>query len=188
MIKLDKEALLKAEDAAFRWAVIEAVNQLIGAVNTGVVWDNKVSSDRADEALDVKIEDVNATQSISFVTLAEAGQIDAVTASEHIEQFEEWKHSIKYEVGQLRQYEGILYKCIQEHTSQADWTPDAAVSLWDNAANPAEEWPQWSQPIGAHDAYALGDKVTYNEQHYISTVDNNVWQPDVYGWELVTEA
>ena len=78
-----------------------------------------------------------------------------------------------------------LYTCIQVHTSQEDWTPDTASSLWRPCANPNEEYPQWSQPIGAHDAYMADDKVTHNEKHYISLLDNNVWEPEVYGWEEI---
>ena len=50
-----------------------------------------------------------------------------------------------------------------------------------------EEWPQWVQPTGAHDAYNTGDKVTYNGKHYQSTINGNVWSPDAYpaGWQLV---
>ena len=140
-----------------------------------------------EERLLESIGAVNATHAITFVTLAEAGQIDTVTAGEHIEVFESWNYPIEYKVGQLRQYSGKLYKCVQAHTSQEDWTPEAAASLWAKASDPAEEFPDWSQPVGAHDAYMAGDKVTFNGQHYISTVDNNVWQPDTYGWELVTE-
>lgn len=80
---------------------------------------------------------------------------------------------------------GTLYKCVQAHTSQADWTPDAAVSLWSKTSDPAEEWPEWSQPVGAHDAYALGAKVSHNGKHWTSTTANNVWEPGVYGWEEV---
>lgn len=179
--KLNEKALLGVEEAAFRSAVIRKVNRLIDAVNTGVVWDNRVATER----VGTKVDNVNATQSIAFVTLAEAGQIDAVTAGEHAELFEEWKYPITYKVDQLRQYEGKLYKCISEHTSQEDWTPDTAVSLWIAASNPAEEYPEWSQPVGSHDAYSKGDKVTYNGKHWISDVDGNVWQPDVYGWTEV---
>ena len=58
------------------------------------------------------------------------------------------------------QYGELLYKCLQSHTAQADWTPDAAVSRWVRIDDPAEEWPEWRQPQGAHDAYALGAKVS----------------------------
>ena len=123
-----------------------------------------------------------ATNSITFVTLAEAGSIDTVTAGEHTEMFSPWENSVGYTAGQLRSYKNKLYKCLQAHTSQADWTPDAAVSLWVSVSDPAEEWPQWSQPVGAHDAYAMGDKVSHNGKHWTSTADANVWEPGVYGW------
>ena len=80
-----------------------------------------------------------------------------------------------------------LYRCLQDHTSQADWTPDAASSLWKATADPAEEWPAWSQPQGAHDAYAKGAKVLHSGKRWTSDVDNNVWEPGVYGWTEVTE-
>lgn len=57
-----------------------------------------------------------------------------------------------------------------------------AASLWSVAADPAEEWPEWSQPVGAHDAYAAGDKVSHNDKKWKSTCDGNVWEPGVYGW------
>ena len=88
----------------------------------------------------------------------------------------------QYEAGDRVQYNGLLYKCLQGHTAQADWTPDAAVSLWVRVDDPSIEWPEWHQPTGAHDAYAKGDKVSHNEKHWISDVDANIWEPGVYGW------
>lgn len=128
-----------------------------------------------------------AVTSITFVALAESGGLDEITASEHAELFAEWAYPVAYTVGQLRRYNGTLYKCVQAHTSQADWTPDTAASLWSVAADPAEEWPAWSQPVGAHDAYAKGDKVSHNGKHWTSSVDSNVWEPGVYGWTETTE-
>ena len=96
-----------------------------------------------------------------------------------------WNAAGVYEVGDRVQYGELLYKCLQSHTAQADWTPDAAVSLWVRIDDPAEEWPEWRQPQGAHDAYALGAKVSHNEKHWISDVANNVWEPGVYGWTEV---
>lgn len=125
---------------------------------------------------------------IVFVTMAEAGNIDPETAAEHAELFAEWAYPINYKTGQIRRYKGTLYKCVQNHTSQADWTPDTASSLWSKTSDPAEEWPEWSQPVGAHDAYPKGAKVSHNSKHWISTAENNVWEPGVYGWEEVTNA
>lgn len=82
-----------------------------------------------------------------------------------------------YETGDRVQYQGLLYKCLQSHTAQADWTPDVAVSLWVRVDDPSIEFPEWVQPTGAHDAYAKGAKVSHNEKHWISDVDANIWEP-----------
>lgn len=125
---------------------------------------------------------------IAFVVLAENGQIDAVTAAEQSTLFAEWVPGVKYTVGNLRQYGGILYRCVQDHTSQEGWEPDKAASLWAVTSDPAEEWPAWSQPVGAHDAYNAGAKVSHNGKHWTSNQDGNVWEPSVYGWtEIVAE-
>lgn len=82
-----------------------------------------------------------------------------------------------------------LYRVVQDHTSQADWTPDATASLYTPIGLTEEGYPVWSQPTGAHDAYNTGDIVDYNGTLYKSLIDGNVYSPDVYpdGWELVTE-
>jgi len=100
------------------------------------------------------------------------------------ELFPKW--TIKeYAVGDRVRYGDLLYKCLQNHTSQTDWTPDVAVSLWVRVDDPSIEYPEWRQPTGAQDAYMKGDKVSYEGKHYISTVDNNVWSPTTYGWSEV---
>lgn len=120
-----------------------------------------------------------------FVEQAEAGNVDAETASQHAGLFEAWVTGVAYSVGALRQYAGQLYKCIMTHTSQDDWTPDVAVSLWMKAHDPAEEWPEWVQPTGAHDAYAKDAKVSHNDKHWVSDIDANTYEPSVYGWSEV---
>ena len=119
---------------------------------------------------------------VAFVTLAEAGNIDAVTASEHTELFSPWACPVAYKTGNIRERNGKLYKCLQDHTSQETWTPEDSPSLWVGISDPAEEWPEWSQPVGSTDAYAKGAKVSHNGKHWTSDVDNNVWEPGVYGW------
>lgn len=84
-------------------------------------------------------------------------------------------------------YQDLLYKCLISHTSQADWTPDVAVSLWVRVDDPGEEWPEWRQPTGAQDAYELGAKVSHNDKHWISNTPDNVWEPGVYGWDEAVE-
>lgn len=119
---------------------------------------------------------------VVFVTMAETGGIDDATAAQHAELFAEWTYPIAYTVGQIRRYEGVLYRCVQAHTSQEGWTPDAASSLWSKTGDPAEEWPAWSAPVGAHDAYSKGAKVSHGGKHWVSDLDGNVWEPGVYGW------
>lgn len=128
------------------------------------------------------------TAGIAFVRMAETGTIDDVTAGEHTELFAEWAENVAYTAQAIRAYEGVLYRCVQDHTSQAGWEPPATPAMWTKIADPAEEWPAWSQPIGAHDAYNDGDKVRHDGKHWISTVGNNVWTPGTYGWsEVVAE-
>ena len=96
--------------------------------------------------------------------------------------FPAWKTEHEYETGDRVRQGATLYRCLQAHKSQSDWTPDTAVSLWVRVDDPAIEWPEWRQPTGAQDAYAKGDKVSHNGKHWISDVDGNVWEPGVYGW------
>lgn len=111
---------------------------------------------------------------------------DEVALSHPATMYDAWSgESVAYVTNDIRKYGDELYRCLQSHTSQSDWTPDAAVSLWVRIADPAEEWPEWIQPLGAHDAYAKGAKVSHNEKHWTSDVDSNVWEPGVYGWTEV---
>lgn len=63
--------------------------------------------------------------------------------------------------------------------------PTATPALW--VAISLEEYPEWVQPTGAHDAYAKGAKVSYEGKKYISTIDANVWAPGVTGWDEVVK-
>ena len=92
-----------------------------------------------------------------------------------------------YQTGDRVQYQGILYKCLQSHTAQSDWTPDTAVSLWVMVDDPSIEFPEWHQPQGSHDAYSKGAKVSWpkNERKWISDVDGNVWEPGAAGTEAL---
>jgi hypothetical protein len=97
-----------------------------------------------------------------------------------------WEIGKAYAVNDRRRYGDFLYKCVQAHTSQSDWTPDVVPALWVKIST--EEWPEWVQPTGAHDAYQKGDKVTYNGKRYVSRIDANVYSPEAYpaGWEKQT--
>lgn len=110
--------------------------------------------------------------------------LDDETALTGVELFPAWASGKSYATGDRVQYGGTLYKCVQAHTSQADWIPNATAALW--AAVSLEEYPAWVQPTGAHDAYAAGDKVSHNGKRWTSTVDSNTWEPGVYGWEVTS--
>ena len=82
---------------------------------------------------------------------------------------------------------GKLYKVLLNHTSSKEWTPDTAVSLYVEVTPPGVI-PVWRQPQSAVDAYMIGDKVRYPDEEgsvWESTVDNNVWEPGVYGWNEI---
>lgn len=147
--------------------------------------DQSVRDRKTTEQLNARQTSVEVATSVTFVTLAENGTIDDVTATEHTDLFSPWVAGVAYKVGDLRQYENNLYRCVQAHTSQEDWKPDVSASLWSKVGDPTEEFTAWSQPIGSHDAYAKDDKCSHNGKNWISTIDGNVWEPGVYGWEVV---
>lgn len=101
--------------------------------------------------------------------------------------FPTWKSKLdegkEVPAGERLWYDGKLYKVIQAHTPQADWTPDTAVSLYVEVS--IAEIPDWVQPISAETAYHLGDKVSHNDKVWESTEDPNTWEPGIYGWKEV---
>lgn len=96
--------------------------------------------------------------------------------------YREWTADTDYIRSDRVQYGGILYKCLQGHKAQADWTPTASPSLWAKVLIPSPELiPDWEQPESTN-PYSKGDKVNHNGKVWVSDVDNNVWEPGVYGW------
>lgn len=101
-----------------------------------------------------------------------------------------WVTNKSYAVDEIIKYgvnadnETQLYKVIQAHTSQDNWTPDVTPSLYKAIGFTDDGVSIWTQPLGATDAYMMGDVVSYNDKLWVSIVDNNVWQPGVHGWEL----
>ena len=98
-----------------------------------------------------------------------------------------WSAQDTYDAGERVRFDGTLYKCLQPHAAQADWTPTAAPSLWAKVlvSDTGEALP-WEQPESTN-PYMKGDKVTHGGKTWVSTVDNNVWEPGVYGWEVLGE-
>lgn len=122
-----------------------------------------------------------------------AASLDDDRAMEVATIYTPWKPGVAYAVGAFVPYgensvgDPQLYKVVQEHTSQADWTPDVTPSLYVAIGLDDRGYPVWSQPTGAHDAYNKGDIVDYNGALYRSLIDGNTYSPDAYpaGWELV---
>ena len=93
-----------------------------------------------------------------------------------------WRSGVAYTTGQRVLYRGVLYKVLQDHTSQETWTPEAAPSLFAKVLIPDETVIQeWEQPDSTN-PYSKGDKVTHNGKTWVSDYDNNVWEPGVFGW------
>lgn len=115
---------------------------------------------------------------------------DESTMMEVASVYPEWKPNRNYKVGEIFQHglnaegEVQLYRIVKDHTSQADWLPSDVESLYKAIGFTPSGVPIWTQPLGAHDAYKKGDKVQHNDKYWISTVDNNVWEPGVFGWEV----
>lgn len=108
-------------------------------------------------------------------------------ALEAVEFFPAWNVPADYVVGDRVRYNGLLYKCLQSHTSQSTWTPADAPSLWAQVLIPDPEViPEWVQPESTN-PYMKGDKVKHNGKTWICDIDNNVWEPGVYGWTEITE-
>lgn len=123
----------------------------------------------------VLIPDVNVANAV----------IPPETAERMTRFYPKWETSHAYVIGYRVQYGGLLYKCLQAHTSQDTWNPVDATSLWARMLVPDPEViPDWEQPSSTN-PYMRGDKVRHKGQTWQSIIDNNVWEPGVYGWEVV---
>lgn len=122
--------------------------------------------------------------------------LDDEEALDNVDVFPKWKVGVEYkeeDVNKARvRYNEVLYKVISPHISQEDWTPDVAVSLYVKVhqQDPGDEYPDWVQPTGAHDAYEYGEKVSHllkedgSKRHWISIFEGlNVWEPGSVGTE-----
>jgi len=124
-----------------------------------------------------------------------AASLDDEKAMEVATVYDPWTEGKAYAVGDYLTYgtNGVgdpqLYKVVQAHTSQADWTPDVTASLFSPVGLDDSGFPVWAQPTGAHDAYNAGDIVNYNGVLYESLIDGNIYSPEAYaaGWQIYTE-
>jgi len=134
------------------------------------------------EAIDNNIETKMLKEHLRKLIVFESDE-DLLAA---MELFPAWKPGISVVADEVYQHNDNLYRVIQSHTTQLDWPPEIVPALFTQVAPPGTI-PQWVQPQGAHDAYPINAEVIHNGQHYISTVPSNVWEPGVYGWQLVTQ-
>ena len=126
---------------------------------------------------------VDPTEALVDEIIAKVGDDTAVDL------FDAWESGKAYFLNDRVSYEGGVYRCIQSHTSQSDWTPDVVPALWTRIkADPSGEPEEWVQPTGAHDAYNAGDKVKHNDKVWTSLVDANVWEPGAAGTESLWAA
>ena len=116
---------------------------------------------------------------------------DESTMMEIADIYPKWNGNSKsYKTGDIFSYgvnadgETQLYSVLQDHTSQPDWTPDTASSLYKKVGFTDSGVNIWTQPLGATDAYNKGDEVSHNGQIWTSDIDGNVWEPGVYGWTV----
>ena len=118
----------------------------------------------------IRVDELSEDELLDMIDLYESYQVDKL-----------------YKVDDIFNYEGQLYKVIQEHTSQEDWVPSELPALY-LSMMPENVIPEWVQPTGGHDAYNTGDKVIYEGKVYESLIDNNTWSPADYpqGWKLIS--
>lgn len=117
-------------------------------------------------------------------------ELGEAEAMEIADLFEPWAEGKTYPVGKMLKYgvnedgETQLYRVVQEHVSQGDWSPEATPSLFQKVGFSDGGTPIWTQPLGATDAYAKGDTVFHNDATWVSDLDGNVWEPGVHGWTI----
>lgn len=162
----------------------------------------EVLDDTVDKRLRDKIEEVEEKEkslrnkmqevekkgeSLTKVAKVVANSVtDDAVALKIQEFYDEWNVDINVTVGQYIRYEDVLYKVLTAHTTQANWIPSNTPSLFAKVlVDPTGTTVlEWEQPDSTN-PYMKGDKVTFNGKTYVSTIDNNVWQPEVYGWEII---
>lgn len=128
----------------------------------------------AERTRPLTVEEVTAMlikQQVNTIT------VDDQTALRMVEFYPEWTSGVAYTTGYKIQRSGKLWRCLQDHTSQDGWEPESAPSLWAKVLIPDENVvPEWEQPDSTN-PYSAGDKVTHNGKTWVSTIDNNVWEP-----------
>lgn len=119
----------------------------------------------------------------AVIETAMDGTVEDALALEVPELFPAWDSSAAYEAGKRVRYQGVLYRCLQAHTAQEGWDPVSAPSLWAKVLIEDETViPAWEQPDSTN-PYQIGDKVRHKGTVWVSIVENNTWEPGIYGWD-----
>ena len=119
-----------------------------------------------------------------FIEKAVQG-LDTYDSLEAVSLYPKWITGKNYSVGERIRYNGVLYLVLHSHVSQDSWTPDISPSLFARVLIPDENTiSDWVQPDSTN-PYMAGDTVSHNDKTWTSDVDNNVWEPGVYGWSEV---
>lgn len=148
--------------------------------------------------IEQKIEEQDKAQKAILETIILSKDLSADQKKNILNQYEDWEIGVGYKAGQKVKYNGKVFEVVQGHISQGDWTPESTPALFKEYLNTeikhedgstTEVVSEWKQPLGAHDAYKQGDKVSFNGKVYKSKNDGNAHSPEAYpqGWELVEE-
>lgn len=193
-VQLRAARQLETQAAEAIHAVEQNVAVLSGTVSTVSAKADtaQASAEQAQTAAETAQAAANP-QVVTFASIALPSMAASITDEQAITistLWPEWSaDGVQYKVDDVVNHGGHLYRCEQAHTSQADWTPDAAPSLWSRIDIAGDGVDVWTQPTGAHNAYNTGDRVHYptaDDPIYVSTIDGNTWSPDAYpaGWQL----
>ena len=165
------------------WKEIELTEEQLGHFDDYRVVDDEVVYD----PIPHQPAPVSTEEVLGILIEAQQDELLPLIPDSVIERMESWfpewdGDGHAYEVGNLVTYGYVLYRCVQAHTSQQTWNPVDAASLWAKVIKGDEPLP-WEQPSSTN-PYMKGDRVTHNGHIWVSTVDNNVWEPGVYGWDI----
>ena len=148
-------------------------------IQTGKWFDDSVGAQKA-LAEQAQTDAQKAVQETAQVKEKVAGVINGLddeTALQVAELYPEWQADKTYTAKTIVRYQEKLYRVVSDHSSQADWLPDATPALYSLISLNTDGSVNWIQPLGAHDAYKKGDQVVYNGKTFESLVDGNVWEP-----------
>lgn len=136
------------------------------------------------EILDSKINPITIKKLLQKVIepdLSEDADLTQEMIDAALQIYPHYRWGIAYATGDRFNKDGNLYEVIQAHTSQEDWIPENLPALY-KKFTPSNVIADWVQPLGAHDAYQIGDKVKHKSSIWVNEVDNNIWEPGVSGW------